>query len=154
MRFYLEPSVLVKAFKLEENSDKIIDIINLFERKEGWYGFTSKWSLLEVARALRKDGKPEELISLNLDELRRHEIVFASVSDEMLEESKDIVTPYDVYASDALHVATFRFLERKERLDGFLCDDRHYHQLRKTVSVLKLNEIQLPQKFKRILTAK
>jgi len=79
LRFYLEPSVLVKAFKLEENSDKIIDVINLFDRKEGWHGFTSKWSLLEVARALRKDGKPEELISLNLDELRRHEIVFASV---------------------------------------------------------------------------
>jgi len=144
LRLYLEPSVLVKVFKLEENSDKMIDLINLFDKREGWCGFTSKWALLEVARALRKDGKPEKLISLNLDELRRHGIVFASVLDEMLEEAKAIVTSYDVYASDALHVATFKFLEKGEKLNGFLCDDRHYNRLRKMIPVLKLNEIRLP----------
>jgi len=96
-----------------------------------------------VARALRKDGKPEELISLNLDELRRHNIFFASVSDEMLEEAKVIVTSYDVYASDALHVATFRFLEKRDNLDGFLCDDRHHSRLKNMIPVLKLNEIGL-----------
>jgi len=144
LRLYLEPSVLVKVFKVEDNSDKMIDLLSLFYRKEGWSGFTSKWSLLEVARALRKDGKPEELIFLNLDELRRHGIDFASVSDEILEEAKAIVASHDIYASDALHVATFRFLERGEKLVGFLCDDRHYDRLKRTVPVLKLNEIQLP----------
>lgn len=64
-----------------------------------------------------------------------------------MEEAKAVITSYDVYASDALHVATFRFLERKKRLDGFLCDDRHYDQLRKIVPVLKLNEIRLPQEI-------
>jgi len=145
LRLYLEPSVLVKAFKVEENSDKMIDLIDLFNRKMGWRGFTSKWSLLEIARALRKDGKPEELISLNLDELRRHRIVFTGVSDEILEEAKNIVASYDVYASDAIHVATFRFLERKERLNGFLCNDRHYNRLGNMLPVLKLYEIQFPQ---------
>jgi len=144
LKFYFEPSVLVKVFKLEENSDKMIDLINLFDRKEGWCGFTSKRSLLEVARALKKDGKPEALISLNLDEMKRHNIVFISVTDGMLEEAKAIVASYDVYASDALHISTFRFLERREGLDGFLCDDKHYDRLGKMAPVLKLDEMRLP----------
>jgi len=49
-----------------------------------------------------------------------------------------------LYASDALHVSTFRFLERKERIDGFLCDDKHYSRLREMVPVLKLDEVRLP----------
>lgn len=48
MRLYLEPSVLVKVFKLEESSDKMLGLVGLLDRKEGWYGFTSKWSTLEL----------------------------------------------------------------------------------------------------------
>lgn len=144
MRLYLEPSILVKMFKNEQDSDKIIELLDLFDRKAEWSGFTLKWSLLEVARALKKDGKPEELISLDLDELGRHDIFFASVSDKMLEDAKNIITSYDVYASDALHVATFRFLDKSEKLEGFLCDDKHFNRLGNLIPVLKLNEIRLP----------
>jgi len=44
LRLYLEANVLVKVFKLEEDSDKIIELVSLFDRKEGWYGLTSKWA--------------------------------------------------------------------------------------------------------------
>jgi len=65
--------------------------------------------------------------------------------NEIFEEAKDIVASYDVYTSDALHVPTFRFLERRERLDGFLCDGRHYDKLENILAVLKLHEIQFHQ---------
>ena len=146
MRLYLEPSVLVKIFKVEENSDKMINLIDLINEREEWAGYTSKWTLLEVARALRKDGKPKEVILLDLDELRRHKITFVSISDEILERAGAITASRDMYASDALHIATFESLER-EKLEGFLSDDKHYRRLREIVPVLRLRELALPSKI-------
>jgi hypothetical protein len=53
----LEPSALVKLFKAETGSNQMIRLANILDRNPKWYGTSSRWSLLVVARALRKDHK-------------------------------------------------------------------------------------------------
>lgn len=61
--------MLVKLFKKEPDSTRMVDLLGAIDERRDWYGCTSRWSLLEVARALKKDGKPRELIELDLKEL-------------------------------------------------------------------------------------
>ena len=143
MRLYLEPSVLVKLFKKEDDSAKMLDIIEAIDRGTQWFACTSAWSPLEVARALRKDGKPKELIELNLKELRRHNISFVDVTRVILRKSESVISSRNIYASDALHAATFHSVSRAKSLDGMLSDDRHYDRLKNIVKVLTLKEISL-----------
>ncbi len=143
MRLYLEPSVLVKLFKRERDSGKMADIIETIDSKRQWSACTSSWSTLEVARALRKDGKPKELIELNLRELRRHRITFINVSRVILEQSENIIASRNVYASDALHAATYTTATKTRSLDGMLSDDRHFERLEDIVKVLTLDDISI-----------
>ena len=139
----MEPSVLVKLFKKEDDSAKMLDIIEAIDRGTQWFACTSAWSPLEVARALRKDGKPKELIELNLKELRRHNISFVDVTRVILRKSESVISSRNIYASDALHAATFHSVSRAKSLDGMLSDDRHYDRLKNIVKVLTLKEISL-----------
>jgi len=99
--------VLVKLFKREPDSERMIDVMGAIGEGGDWVGCTSRWSLLEIAGGLRKDGKPRELIELNLTELKRQKISFMDVSREILSEAVRMVALHNLYASDALHVATF-----------------------------------------------
>ena len=144
MRLYLDSSVLVKLFKIETDSNTMVEILAAIGEERGWAGFTSQWSTLEIGRALKKDGKPRELILLNLRELRRHRVSFIEVSDDILKTAEDLVASYDLYASDALHVSTFKTLEKAEKLDGFLCDDTHFHRLKDMVKVITLGQVKVP----------
>jgi len=134
---------LVKLFKKEDDSAKMLDIIEAIDRGTQWFACTSAWSPLEVARALRKDGKPKELIELNLKELRRHNISFVDVTRVILRKSESVISSRNIYASDALHAATFHSVSRAKSLDGMLSDDRHYDRLKNIVKVLTLKEISL-----------
>ena len=133
----------MKLFKPEHDSQKMISIVNTIDTKKSWFGCTSVWSSLEVARALRKDGKPKELIELDLKELRRHKISFINITQGILRRCEQIVAESNIYASDALHAATFQSVSRRRSLDGMLSDDRHYGRLKGTVKILTLNEIDL-----------
>ena len=141
MRLYLEPTVLVKLFKAERDSARMLDVMGAIDTTAEWFGCTSAWSPLEVARALKKDGKPSELIELDLKELRRHKIFFIDVSRAILRRSEGIIATKNVYASDALHAATFQYISKRKSLDGMLSDDKHYDRLKDTLKVLTLNEI-------------
>jgi len=126
MRLYLEPSVLVKLFKTEIGSNEIIKTIVAIDEKEDWAGYTSRWSTLEVARTLKKDGKPRELILVDLQELKRHKLSLVPVTNRIIDDAEKLAMSYNIYASDALHVATFEFLKKREKLERFLCDDVHF----------------------------
>ena len=141
MRLYLEPSVLVKLFKREPDSGKMIELVAAIDNRRDWFGCTSRWSLLEVARALKKDGKPKELIELNLKELGRHKISFIDVTRSVLSDCQDLLASHDIYASDALHAATFASTTRTKRLDAILSDDVHFKRLSGIVKVLTLNQV-------------
>jgi predicted nucleic acid-binding protein len=141
LRLYLEPSILVKLFKREQESAKVLEIITAVDTEAQWFACTSAWSMLEVARALRKDGKPKELIELDLKELRRHKISFVDVSPPILKKAENIIASRNIYASDAVHAATFNSISRKKPLDGMLSDDRHYERLRGLIRILRLQEM-------------
>ncbi len=144
MRLYLEPSVLVKLFKREQDSSRMIDLVAAVDEGKQWFACTSRWSLLEVARALRKDGKPRELIELNLKELMRHKIRFLDVTRSVISQAQDILASRNIYASDALHAASYVGVNRRQRLEAMLSDDKHFRRLGNMVKVLTLNEIQTP----------
>ena len=143
MRLYLEPSVLVKLFKREDDSSKMLDVMEAIDGGTEWFACTSAWSPLEVARALRKDGKPKELIELNLRELRRHKISIVDITKRILRRSESIIASRSIYASDALHAATFESVSKGKSLDGMLSDDRHFERLKGIVKVMNLKEISL-----------
>ena len=120
----------------------MIEVISkMDERGASWSAYTSSWTLLEVARALKKDGKTKELIDLDLKELRGHEISFQAVSREILSDAEAIITENNVYASDSVHVATFRNLKQTAKLDAFLTDDRHFSRLKELVNPMRLRDI-------------
>lgn len=121
----------------------MIDVVGAVDARRDWFGCTSRWSLLEVARALKKDGKPKELIELNLGELRRHRVSFIDVTRTILLDSESVLASHDVYASDALHAATFTFVSRTRRLDAILSDDMHFRRLEGIVKVLTLDKISV-----------
>ena len=141
MRLYLEPSLLVKLFKKEPDSNRMIELQGTIDERRDWFACTSRWSLLEVARALRKDGKPKELIELDLRELMRHKISLIEVTRKILSDSEIVVASHDIYASDALHVATYSHVARVKRLDAMLTDDKHFKRLGEIVKVLTLDEM-------------
>ena len=141
MRLYLEPSILVKLFKREQDSAKMLEIIGAVDTEAEWFACTSALSTLEVARALKKDGKPKELIELDLKELRRHKISFVDVSRLILKKSENLIASRNIYASDAIHAATFDSISRKKPLDGMLSDDRHFERLRGLIKILRLQEM-------------
>ncbi len=143
MRLYLEPSVIVKLFKREDGSDKMIEIISRTDKDGTWSAYTSSWSFLEVARALKKDGKPKELIELNLREMRSHRVEYRPMSREILADAERIVAEHNVYASDSVHAATYRNLERASKFDGFLTDDKHFVRLRELVNPRTIREISV-----------
>ena len=144
MRLYLEPSVLIKLFKREHDSTKMIDLIAVVDEEKQWFACTSRWSLLEVARALRKDGKPRELIELNLKELMRHKITYLDVTQSIISRAQSIVASRNIYASDALHAASYVGVAQHRRLEAMLSDDRHFRRLGNMVKVLTLSEIPDP----------
>ncbi len=145
---YFEPSVLVKLFKIEPESDRMIEIISRADEDRSWSAYTSSWSLLEIARALKKDGKPKEVIELNLRELRNHRISYKPVSQQILAEAERIVSHYNVYASDAVHAATYHHLQQKdpEKLAWFLTDDKHFRRLKEIVASKTIRDISLEDK--------
>jgi predicted nucleic acid-binding protein len=146
LRLYLEPSVLVKLFKTENGSAKMVDVLSAVDRHRKWYACTSRWSLLEIARALRKDGKPRELIELNLGELRRHKIHLIELSRNILSQAESIVASHDVYTSDALHAATFAAVSAQRRLGGMLSEDTHFQRLGDIVKVLMLRDVTIEER--------
>ncbi len=121
----------------------MVTIIELADTRPDWKSYTSKWSILEVMRALRKDGKSRALIELDIRELRRHRIALLDVGDEELKQAEKLLLSYNLYASDALHAATFMAHREKEALGTILCDDRHYERLKHIVRVHRLEQIRL-----------
>lgn len=142
MRLYLEPSILVKIFKHEEGSEKVADIISFIDSRSDWAGYTSRWSYLEVARALRKDGKPKELIELNIKEMKSHKIGLEDLSRRILHDAVGLIATYNIYASDALHAATFMSLQSRRAAEYFLSDDKHYARLRRILPVMTLKDVK------------
>ena len=136
MRLYLDSSVLVKLYKQEKDSDLMDKMIQRVDKGE-WHAFSSKWAFLEITRALKKDKKPKEIITLDIEDLKLHRINFISLRDELIPIAERLVKETNLYAADAFHLATFEWINKDEKIDAFLCDDRHFERLKAFVPVKK-----------------
>jgi len=136
LRLYFDSSVLVKLYKKEEDSAVMDRIIQKVDKGE-WQGYSSKWAFLEIARALKKDKKPKEIIKIDIEDLRLHRINFVSLRDELVPIAERLIKETNLYAADAFHLATFEWLNKREKIDVFLCDDRHFTRLKAFVPVKK-----------------
>ena len=94
-----------------------------------------------MARALRKDGKTKEIVELDLRELRSHRITFVALSEKILSGAEKIIGATSLYAADAVHISTFRNIEQRSRLDGFLCEDVHYGRFKGQVPVRSITDL-------------
>lgn len=72
----------------------MVEIISSVDTRPDWAAYTSRWSSLEVARALRGDGKPKALIELDLKELRSHKIRLIDLSRRILSAAETFITSY------------------------------------------------------------
>jgi len=136
LRLYFDSSVLVKLYKQEEDSDVMDNIIQKIDKGE-WQGFSSKWTFLEITRALKKDRKPKEIITIDMEDLKLHKINFISLRDELIPIAERLIKETNLYAADAFHLATFEWINKSEKIDVFLCDDRHFGRLKAFVPVKK-----------------
>jgi len=136
LRLYFDSSVLVKLYKQEGDSDMMDEIIQKIDKGE-WQGFSSKWAFLEITRALKKDKKPKEIITIDMEDLKLHKINFISLRDELIPIAERLVKETNLYAADAFHLATFEWINKDEKIDAFLCDDRHFGRLKALVPVKK-----------------
>jgi hypothetical protein len=133
----------VKLFKYETSSDEMIRLVSILDEDPKRYAASSRWSFLDVARALRKDHKTREIIELDLRELRSHKISFAPVSDKICLQAEKVIASTNTFAADAVHVCTYRDMAQRSRLDGFLCDDIHYEKFRGQVPVNSIRDLEL-----------
>lgn len=120
----------------------MIGLLAKVDKDERWSAYTSMWSALEVARALRKDGKPSEIVKIDLRELRTHRIGFEPVTNELLRASEKLVASTNLYAADSLHIATCENLNRTRPVSWFVCDDKHFERFKVHVRVIKLSDLK------------
>jgi predicted nucleic acid-binding protein len=121
----------------------MIHMVSLLDKDPKWYATSSRWSLLEVARALRLDKKTKEIIELDLKELRSHKITFVPVSDKIMSEAEQVIASTDTFAADAVHLCTYKDVAKRSRLDGFLCDDRHFDRFKHQVPIKTTRDLEI-----------
>jgi len=121
----------------------MIRLISILDKDPKWYATSSRSSLLEVARALRKDRKTKEIIELDLRELHTHKITLVPVSDKICSEAEKVIASTNTFAADAIHVCTYWDIAQRARLDGFLCDDTHYEKFRGQVPIKTIGDLKL-----------
>lgn len=139
MNLYLDSSVLMKLYKQEADSEIMDEVIHRIDKGE-WRGFSSKWSFLEIARALKKDKKPKEVVTVDLEDLRSQKIEFISLGDDLVPIAEELIKESNLYAADAFHIASFKYIKKA---DAFLCGDKHFNRLRGIIPVKRLSEIGL-----------
>ena len=70
-----------------------------------------------------------------------HKINFLSLRDELIPVAERVIKETNLYAADAFHLATFEWINKTEKIDVFLCDDRHFERLRAFVPVKKPSDL-------------
>jgi len=74
----------------------------------------------------------------------RHKITYLDVTQSIISRAQSIVASRNIYASDALHAASYVGAAQHRRLEAMLSDDRHFRRLGNMVKVLTLSEIPDP----------
>ncbi|MDF1539999.1 MAG: type II toxin-antitoxin system VapC family toxin [Candidatus Thorarchaeota archaeon] len=134
---YLEASALWNMFYGESGSN----VVEYCIEQPAITCSSSIWSHLEMHRAVRKRINQKEItqeegenlrlfIDTHLDELvARKQLLEFEVTKDHIREARQLIDSYNLYASDALHLAT----TLSARCSGILVDDYHFTRLREIV---------------------
>ncbi|MCF2137033.1 MAG: type II toxin-antitoxin system VapC family toxin [Candidatus Thorarchaeota archaeon] len=107
---------------------------------------TSAWTRLELARAVqkrinqkeitKKEGKDLlEFIEVKWQQLMyKNQLVELQITNEVLDLARQFISKYNLYASDALHLAS----AIDQRCSAIIVDDFHFKRLKNRMSAHKL----------------
>ncbi|MHA1629768.1 MAG: type II toxin-antitoxin system VapC family toxin [Candidatus Heimdallarchaeota archaeon] len=130
---YLESSSIWNLY-YEENESSLIEYCI---EKEQIICISSIWTTLEIARGIKKRVNQKEItseegnllqlfIEADLEKLRKkRRILLENIKEEDIERAKKIIQQYNLYASDALHLAT----ALNKKCEIFIVDDYHFTRL-------------------------
>ncbi len=136
MSVYLEASALWAMYYGEPGGDRVVWVLDSFS------SLTLEWTLLELGRAVSKrlnegeivEAEAEELEMFILSDFRRlvgeKKMSLVRVSWPLIREAYMLIRPFNLYASDAVHMATA--ILKKVRV--MLVDDFHFKRLSGKVS--------------------
>ena len=132
-KVYLESSALWSLYYKETGWD----LVEFTIHESSLSAIISSWGLLEIERAIQKRLNQEELSRQEARTLRDFididvkQLVFNSqlavipVSNEIMEHAKELIPRYNLFAADALHLAT----AAHQQCSIALVDDYHFKRL-------------------------
>lgn len=137
-KVYLESSALWDLYYEERGADLVEHCLE----NSKVTCFTSEWSSLELTRGIQKRVNQQEITLVEAQNLKefieadlrslvsKKKLHLVPVSQENIEQAKKYVYVYNLYGSDALHLAT----AVHEKANGLLVDDYHFERLNKQIT--------------------
>jgi len=133
IKVYLESSALWNLYYEEEGATLVEFCLDASELN----CFSSIWSLLELHRGIQKRQNQQELDQAEATNLRmfvdtdlqllivKKKLSLLQVSEDVVNKAKQYIPRYNLFASDALHLATAVV----RTSSGLLVDDYHFERL-------------------------
>jgi predicted nucleic acid-binding protein len=123
---YIDSSVAVKWFKEgEEGREEALALLESARTKVKEL-VASEWLILEVVRALVKDGVPKDLIEkccFVVEEFFSCEVMKKVSVSGVVEQAKDLEIELNLHAADAVHLAT----ALSTGCEALWTEDEHLH---------------------------
>lgn len=139
IKIYLESSALWNLY-YEEKGGRLVE--QCLENQQ-LTCISSIWSQLELERGIKKRENQEEINAKEAEYLRvfittdckrlisKKQLLIIPIIEEYILMAKKFIQEYNLYASDALHLATAVLQDCK----GILVDDYHFKRLNKKVEI-------------------
>lgn len=133
IRIYLESSALWNLYYNEIGAELVEKCLT----DEHLECTSSIWSQLEIARGINKRKNQKEITAKEAENLlifietdiqrmiNKKLITFFTIKEEQINLAKQLIREYNLYSSDALHVAT----AIEENCRGVVVDDYHFKRL-------------------------
>jgi len=133
IKVYLESSALWNLYYEEKGSELVEYCLN----QPQFECLTSIWSQLEIERGIKKRENQNELTSEEAENLQifietdnsqlinKKKLTISPILDDYIVTAKKYIRNYNLYASDALHLASATI----RRCKSILVDDYHFKRL-------------------------
>ena len=114
MNVYLESPALWSLYYQEDGWD----LVEFTIQESNMNAMIPHWGLLEIERAIQKRLNQKELTGREAEDLRgfidadvkqllfNSKLTIIPVSNDIMEHAKDLIPKYNLYAADAVHLAT------------------------------------------------
>ena len=154
---YFEPSALFKTYIPESGTQNVEWALSILGDKV--LGVTSRWTLLEIVRGFVKRRNLGEIPSEDLEDiiefflrdiekmLMENKIMIVDVSKKIVDKAIGLIKSHNLYAADAVHVATAEISGAR----AILVDDFHYERIKGSARIEVINVEINTEQFKKTL---